>query len=107
MTFAGNGGGDYVIEVEGATGASLGSFDVVASGPAAGSAAQVAPTTFQVDLSESVLLTSVDATDLIVTDPGGGTAPASGVTVIDGDTLSFDIAFSGDGSYTFDIAGVR
>ncbi|MFN0053205.1 MAG: CARDB domain-containing protein [Planctomycetales bacterium] len=79
------GNGEYTLAVEGATGAPQ-PFQAVATSPADGALLAGFPDVYRVDFSHSVLLTSVDASDLTVDG-----MPASSVQVIDGDTLEFTI----------------
>src|SRR6185503_9109810 len=70
--------------------------------PADGTSSQTYPGTFTVTFSEQVLLTSLEANDLLV----DGT-PATNFTLLDGNTVTFDIASretSGDHTYTVTIA---
>jgi hypothetical protein len=94
------GSGAYVLTVAGSTAAPP-AFTATAVDPADGALLTVYPTTFTLDLSEALLLTSVDAADLTV----DGVA-ATSVTVVDQDTLRFDIAGTaqGDGVYSVQIA---
>ncbi|MFV2070718.1 MAG: pre-peptidase C-terminal domain-containing protein, partial [Pirellulales bacterium] len=75
--------GEYVLGVTGYSGA-LPPFVVAATTPADGARFLLAPTVIRVDLSDQVLLTSVEASDLTV----DGVAAAA-VTIVDGDTLVF------------------
>ncbi len=90
--------GEYVLSVSGATGA-LPSFNVTAVDPVEGLLTRVQPTQVTVDFSDSVLLTSLDASDLTV----DGQA-ATGLTVVDGNTVSFFIMDPGEGTHTIYIA---
>ncbi|MEW5770788.1 MAG: pre-peptidase C-terminal domain-containing protein [Pseudomonadota bacterium] len=80
-----SGAGEYRLRIENASGAQL-PFQVVASQPADNSLLLAFPNTYRVTLSEQVLLSSVEASDLTV----NGVA-AESVTVIDGNTLEFGI----------------
>ncbi|MEZ6137701.1 MAG: pre-peptidase C-terminal domain-containing protein [Pirellulaceae bacterium] len=93
------GSGAYTFNVAGATGAT-GNFQVAASTPADLQPVNAYPT-FRVELSSPVLLTSLQASDLTV----NGIA-ASSFTLVDGQTIDFDIssADTGDGSYAVQIA---
>ncbi|NQV31708.1 MAG: DUF4347 domain-containing protein, partial [Phycisphaeraceae bacterium] len=86
--------GEFTLLILGATGVQP--FGAFADDPIDGMVLDVFPTTYRVDFSETFLLTSIDAADLTV----DGT-PANGVTVIDHDTLVFDITGLGaaDGNY--------
>lgn len=97
--FAESGSGEYTLLVEGATGTQQ-PFAVTASNPLNGSFLNVYPNTFTVDFSAPLLLTSLDAGDLLING-----VPADSVTVIDADTLEFSIASmnTGEGPYTVTI----
>ncbi len=99
-----SGQGTYLLETSGATGAET--FAVAASEPADGYASSAFPSTYTVHLSDALLLPSIDADDLVITQPGGGVIPATGVTLLDPDTLRFDIAAAqdADGTYTVQLA---
>ncbi|MBN2474707.1 MAG: pre-peptidase C-terminal domain-containing protein [Pirellulales bacterium] len=75
--------GEYVLNVEGATG-SLPAFEVVACDPPDGVFLTNPPVEVILDFSRAVLLSSLDAADLLL----DGVAPA-GYEVIDGDTIRF------------------
>lgn len=94
------GSGDYTVRVQGATGAVTSSLDVIGTSIADGSVLPAWPDTLELDFSNLLQLTSVEASDLTI----NGVA-ADGVTIIDGDTLQFDIALSepADGGYTFEL----
>ena len=64
-----------------------------------------APTSLTVTFSAPLFLPSLSAGDGIISDPGGGMIPATGVTVIDARTVEFDITglVTADGLYTFDL----
>ena len=90
-----SGSGDYVLSVDGAGGDGEGAFEVVASSPADGDLVSGFPETYVVDFSQPLRLTSVDVDDLRVDGQ-----PATAVTVVDGDTLEFQIAgLGGDGHH--------
>ena len=92
--------GAYLLSVSGSTTSSP-AFTVASTAPADGALLTGYPSTYTINLSESVLLSTIDASDLTV----NGVA-ASGVTVVDSDTLVFYIAntAAGDGLYTVEIA---
>ena len=95
-------GGEYVVHVTGATG-SVPPFEVLAATPADSALLNTFPTQVTIDFNRPVLLSSLDASDLVV----GGLSALS-VTVIDGSTVVFDVdplANVGDGLYTMSIAG--
>ena len=101
--------GAYSLQV---TGTSTG--DVVSSGlfegtgvdPGEGSAQIAIPTTYEIDFSEGVLLSSVDGSELTLTEPGGGFVVSTSATVVDGNTLIFNLPtlIGGDGVYTASIS---
>jgi subtilase family serine protease/methionine-rich copper-binding protein CopC/type 1 glutamine amidotransferase len=95
------GSGDYTLQVAGAIGARVVPLTVTAVSIADGATLTAWPGTLQLDFNSPLLLTSVQAGDLTV----NGT-PADRVTVIDGNTLEFDITGShtGDGPYTIEVA---
>jgi subtilase family serine protease/methionine-rich copper-binding protein CopC len=101
---AASGQGSYVLHADGATGGRL--FQVVSSTPVSGIATTSFPTTFRINLSEGLLLSSYDAADLQITRPDGTVVPAQSVNMIDGDTLEFQVgsAANGDGDYHFRLA---
>ena len=92
--------GEYVLEVNGHSG-SLPLFEVISSVPENGAAfaEHSQPAQMTIDLSSSVLATSVEAADLTV----DGT-PATGVTIVDGDTLVFDLPVLTEGIHNATIA---
>ncbi|MCC6473143.1 MAG: pre-peptidase C-terminal domain-containing protein, partial [Burkholderiales bacterium] len=85
VSSAGDLPGDYVLSVTGTTGAPA-VFRVTQSDPGDGVPLPVYPDSYTVELSEQVLLTSVDPSDLTVDG-----APAEWVQFVDGDTLEFGI----------------
>ena len=90
--------GEYLLTTSGATGAPQ-PFQIAAVTPADGSVFLFAPTQVTVDFNDNVLLSSLQASDLTV----NGT-PATGLTVVDGDTAIFTIAALGTGTHTIAIA---
>ena len=64
------------------------------------------PTTYRVDLSEGLSLTSVAASDLQITRPDSTIVPADAVKLIDANTVEFTIgtAAAGDGTYQLSLA---
>ena len=92
--------GDYTLRVTGATGTPT-PLKVVSSSEVTGTVLALFPATFQVQFSEGLLLTSLGASDLTING-----SPATGVTVVDGRTLVFDIASleAGDITYAVSIA---
>lgn len=77
--------GEYVLRVTGATGAANAAPTVIASSPVEGKRLNVAPTSITLDISESVLATSLGVDDLSI----DGGASVTGVEMIDGDTVRF------------------
>ena len=65
-----SGQGTYVLQTAGATATQV--FQVTASEPVAGYADATFPATYTVHFSEAVLRPSIEAGDLVVTQPGGG-----------------------------------
>jgi RHS repeat-associated protein len=94
--------GNYILSISGATGA-LPEFVVTSTNPVNGAPLTAYPANYIVDFSSPVLLSSVDTSDLTINDR----IPADSVTVIDQDTLSFDIssANTGEGFYNVSIGG--
>jgi subtilisin family serine protease/methionine-rich copper-binding protein CopC len=91
--------GDYVLSITGAS-ATPASFTVASTNPATGSGLLAPPTQMTVDFSNSVLLTSLQASDLIF----DGT-PLSVMTVVDSNTATFNLpAGMAQGPHTFAFA---
>src|SRR5439155_6618312 len=90
--------GDYVLSLSGNT-ATNGAFAVSASTPANGAALNVAPTQVTIDFNDSVLATTLAASDLTV----DGVA-ATAVTLLDNNTAIFTIAAPSSGPHTANIA---
>jgi subtilase family serine protease len=82
---AGSPSGEYVLRVTGATGTANAAPTVIASNPVEGKRLNVAPTSITLDISESVLATSLGVDDLSI----DGGASVTGVEMIDGDTVRF------------------
>ena len=95
------GSGDVVLSVTGASGAVPSSLAVEQASINDGETLTTYPNTLDLTFDSTLLLSTVEAADLTVT---GG--PADSVTVVDGNTLRFDIASAGpgDGPYTLAIA---
>ena len=91
--------GEYVLTISGHTGA-LAPFEVTSSTPADGTHFLTAPAVLTIDLSDVVLASSVQATDLMV----NGVA-ASAVTIVDADTLEFTLPAAVEGPNNAVIAG--
>src|SRR5262245_13633329 len=89
---------EYVLSVGGATGA-LPSFRVTATTPVEGSRLRGPVTQMTVDFNDSLLLTSLAASDLTVNG-----VPATGLTVLDYNTLRFNLPVLGDGTQNVAIA---
>ena len=88
--------GEYVLSVKGTT-AVLPPFVVTTSDPAQGDLLAAVPTTATIDLNDTILLSTLQGTDLKVDG-----VSATGVTPVDGNTASFDIskyAFAYNGKY--------
>jgi subtilase family serine protease len=87
--------GEYVLEIRGYTG-SAPLFSAIGSAPVAGALLSSYPSNFVVHFSEPILLTSVEPSDLTIDG-----VPATAVTVVDADTLEFNITSgdTGDGLY--------
>ncbi len=90
--------GEYVLSVTGATGA-LPAFTAVATDPADGDRLRGPTTQMTVDFSDTLLLTSLQAADLTVNG-----MPAVGVTVVDGNTVVFDLPALSEGTQNVQIA---
>ncbi len=91
--------GEYVLSVNGATGA-LPPFSVTTTDPANGATLRVPPATMTVDFNDTALLSSLQASDLRL----DGVA-ATGITIVDGDTVIFDLPGPiSEGSHTVTIA---
>lgn len=95
--------GTYFVGIDGATGASQGP-QVITTDPADGAKfpGDQFPTSYTLDFSQSLLLPTVEAGDLTI-----GGLPALSVTVIDGDTLEFEIdpaVNAGEGVYSVQLA---
>jgi len=90
--------GAYVLNISGPA-ASAPLFEVVATSPFDGQTLTTAPAEILVDFSSPLLLTSVDAADLTIDG-----VPATGVTIVDADTLSFQVGSVGGGAHTIQIA---
>ncbi|MFO0914559.1 MAG: Ig-like domain-containing protein [Pirellulales bacterium] len=86
--------GKYVLQVAGASGDR--NLNVVAATPANNSYLPAPPSTFTVDFSLGVLATSIQATDLLI----NGQPVATGVTLIDGDTVQFSLPTLAQGTYS-------
>ena len=92
--------GEYVLRATGQTAPpSVGPFEVAATDPNDGARLDLAPAHIVVDFSDSLLLSTVDASDLIF----DGVA-LTGMTVADHDTVVFDLpAGLADGVHTVEI----
>src|SRR5262249_23036488 len=77
--------GEYVLSITGNT-VTLPPFQVTTTNPADGAVLRIAPTTMTVDFNDSVLVSSLQASDLKVDG-----VSATGFTVVDGDTVSFNL----------------
>ena len=87
--------GEYILSVKGAN-APKDEFSVTAVDPADGNRVFIPPTNITVDVSDNILLPTLQASDLKVDG-----MPASAVTAVDGDTASFGVGFAHeyDGHY--------
>jgi methionine-rich copper-binding protein CopC len=74
-------------------------FSVTTVAPADGALLKVSPTEITLDFNAAVNPSSVDATDLLL-----DAVPATGVTVVDGDTLSFTVPAPADGAHSVTVA---
>lgn len=93
--------GEYLLTLSGATGTDR-APTVIDADPDDTGIITSFPTTYTVDFSEDLLLSSIDASDLLI----NGVA-ATAVVVVDGDTLSFTInptVNQGDQTYTVTLA---
>ncbi|MEM4406646.1 MAG: pre-peptidase C-terminal domain-containing protein, partial [Candidatus Methanomethylicaceae archaeon] len=101
-----SGGGEYILQIEGATGAILRPFWVTGSSITDGALLNTIPEHLTLNFSEPVLLTTLEAGDLKVNGD-----PAAGFTVIDSNTIRFDIGSlitdEGDYHVTIDEALVK
>ncbi len=91
--------GEYVLNVSGNTGPTP-PFEVAATDPTDATVPVSDPLQMTIDFSDSVLLSTLEASDVTV-----GGLPATAVTVVDGDTLVFDLPDLADGVYAVEIAG--
>jgi hypothetical protein len=97
----GSSSGEYTLAVKQATGA-LPAFQVTATDPFDGQRLRGPTTQMTVDFNDTLLLTSLDASDLTV----NGTA-ATGLTVVDADTVVFDLPILTEGLQNVQIAGIQ
>jgi methionine-rich copper-binding protein CopC len=93
--------GEYTIAIQGATGGSF-PFTVVSTNPAAGSDINFEPTTMTVVVSDSIAVGSISPSDLTIDGQS-----ATGVTVLDNHTLSFNLPAIFDGVHNVSIAGLQ
>ncbi|REJ69191.1 MAG: hypothetical protein DWQ31_05400 [Planctomycetota bacterium] len=91
--------GEYAVRIDGQSGP-LPAFEVVASDPVDGGRVGFDTVAITLDFSDDLLLTSVDVGDLVV---DGSVLPVS-VTVVDHDTLSFQLPTLADGPHTVELA---
>ncbi len=94
----GNTEGEYVVDVAGATG-TFGPFQVTDTLPQDGEILGASPAEITVEFNDGVLLTTIDAADLTA-----NAVPATGVTVVDANTLRFQFTAVGHGVHTVSIA---
>jgi hypothetical protein len=90
-----SGEGAYTLRIDGATGSRP--FRVLTTGIEDGALLTSLPGSYQLVLSEGVLLTSVDPADLKLTLPDNTVVVAQAVTIIDGRTLKFFVPPLEDG----------
>src|SRR5262249_30875367 len=91
--------GEYVLSITGNT-VTLPPFQVTTTNPADGALLRLAPTTMTVDFNDSVLVSSLQASDLKVDG-----ISATGFTVVDADTVSFNLPGPlAEGTHTVTIA---
>ena len=96
-----NTAGEYVVSINGQTGNLL-PFEVVATDPPDGASCRFAPT-MTVDFNDGVRLSALSASALTI-----DAQPATGFSVVDGDTITFNLpAGLGDGLHTVHIWGIR
>ena len=106
-----NGAGDYILHVEGSSASAASNFNVTGSSFPDYTVSKDLPTSITLDFSSSVDLTSlsVDDINIFYGRPGVGyldfIAHPNGFTVVDGNTITFDISGldHGDGTYHIDI----
>ena len=101
LTAINEGEGSYTLAVAGATGTAAGTLLITGATVGDGQVRAAFPAAYRVDLSGIVRADSVNASDLLVNGE-----PAAAFTIIDGDTIEFEIAGAqaGDGIYTIRIA---
>ena len=87
-----NTAGEYVVSINGQTGNLL-PFAVAGTDPADGASLRTPPTTMTVDFNDGVLLTSLQAPDLTIDGQ-----PATALSVVDGDTVTFNLPSGHDAS---------
>ncbi|MHC5053532.1 MAG: FG-GAP-like repeat-containing protein [Planctomycetota bacterium] len=93
--------GEYVLTIAGATGG-LAPFEVTSTEPADGAAVGGAFSQITVHFNDAVFIPSLDASDLTV-----DVFEATGFTVVDGNTVAFDLPALPDGTHPVEIdAGV-
>ncbi len=93
--------GDYIVQVSGATLSAGPAPTVVASSPVEGANFLAPPASLTLTLSEGLLATSVQASDLVL-DHGAG---VTGVTLVDGRTVRFTITVPDvQGTYSYTLA---
>jgi len=92
--------GEYTLSIQGATGGAA-PFTVTSTTPAAGSDIGYQVSTMTVSVSSSIYLSSVSPSDFTI---DGN--PATGVTVLDGQDLSFTFPTTADGVHNVSISGL-
>ncbi len=100
--FAENDGGEYTVSATGATGDDV-PPGVSVTSPSAGEVTGSFPSTYTVQFSEPLLLSTLDASDLLVNG-----IPATGFTIVDGRTFAFAVdpaSHTGDQEYQVSMSG--
>ncbi|HEY2415839.1 MAG TPA: S8 family serine peptidase, partial [Pirellulaceae bacterium] len=88
--------GEYVLRVSG-NAVLLPLFQVAATNPASGASVGTAPASMSVDFNDSLLASSVQASDLLI----DGLPMATGVTIVDGDSVRFSLPSLATGQHVF------
>ncbi len=90
--------GDYILTIGGASAESR-NFAVSAVTPATGAAITVAPTTLTLDFNDTILISSIQAADLKIDG-----IPANSFTLVDQNTIIFNIPALTSGLHTISVA---
>ncbi len=91
--------GEYILSVKGST-STLPQFEVIETNPVDGSRVSIPPQQFEVSFNDTVSIPSLQGSDFLFNG-----VPAAGVTIVDGDTVQFQIALAKEGLNTFSIVG--